>query len=147
MSVYLFPNTASLFLTVKYYPTWLPFSTWKRKALEAGELVKVMFDVPYNQVKAQMVLCFVPVINPLLIYISYTPANVKAAGTAMPSYVSTLLEEFYRNGTPLTQIDEEDIKYSAGVLYGGKLLPIRHTRAMILPTNFAFSGVRNCTLL
>lgn len=49
------PITDLLPMTVKYYPTWLPFSDWKRRALEAGKLVKVMFDYPYNKVKKAMV--------------------------------------------------------------------------------------------
>ncbi|CAL1703282.1 unnamed protein product [Somion occarium] len=79
---------------LQYYPTWLPGSGWKRNALRIRELGVAMNDTPYNMVKDKM-----------------------AEGRAKPSFVSSLLEKFYRDGN-LTSEDEEDIKCAAGVLYG-----------------------------
>lgn len=42
-------------LTVKYYPTWLPGSSWKTNALNVRVLVQRVMDVPYNMVKNKMV--------------------------------------------------------------------------------------------
>lgn len=40
---------------MKYIPTWLPFTNFKRKALVAHEAVDTMFRVPYDLVKKDVV--------------------------------------------------------------------------------------------
>jgi hypothetical protein len=40
---------------MKYIPTWLPFTTFKRKALETRKAVEVMFRLPYDFVIKDMV--------------------------------------------------------------------------------------------
>ncbi|TFK29092.1 cytochrome P450 [Coprinopsis marcescibilis] len=86
------------FPAMRHIPTWAPFSTFKRKALETRKAVEDMMDIPFELVKEDM-----------------------KTGVAIPSYTSTLLES-RRNpedGTVNSE-DEEDIKGSAGTLYAGK---------------------------
>ncbi|KAL4254416.1 cytochrome P450 family protein [Abortiporus biennis] len=80
---------------LKYWPTWLPGSSWKTNALSIRKLGKDMTDIPYDMVKQKM-----------------------AAGTAKPSMVSSLIEEFTQKEGGLTAEDENDIKGAAAVLYG-----------------------------
>jgi hypothetical protein len=47
---------------------------------------------------------------------------VKAAGTAIPSFTSTLISDNLAAGTSPVH-DEEDIKGVAGTLYGGAFFP------------------------
>ncbi|KAL4245440.1 cytochrome P450 family protein [Abortiporus biennis] len=82
------------FPILKHYPLWLPGSAFKHNAARVKVLVRRLMDVPYDMVKEKM-----------------------ASGTAWPSYVSNLLEDFYRRGVELTHQDVEDIKCSAGALY------------------------------
>jgi hypothetical protein len=39
---------------VKYWPTWMPLSGWKRHAMYTKSLVQQMFDIPYNYAKTQL---------------------------------------------------------------------------------------------
>lgn len=43
------------FPSMKYLPTWLPFTNFKRNALETRKAVEVMFRVPYDLVIKDMV--------------------------------------------------------------------------------------------
>jgi len=47
---------------VKYWPTWMPFSDFKKHAVSTRALVDDLMNVPYNWVKGRMVgstNCFV----------------------------------------------------------------------------------------
>jgi len=40
---------------VKYWPTWMPFSDFKKHAVYTRALVADLLNVPYNWVKGRMV--------------------------------------------------------------------------------------------
>ncbi|KAI0045176.1 cytochrome P450 [Auriscalpium vulgare] len=78
------------FPALKYIPSWMPGAGFKRRALETREKVQQMLDAPFRMVQRRM-----------------------AAGTAIPSFTSSLLVQSSSIGIA----DEEDIKGAAGVLY------------------------------
>ncbi|KAF8646264.1 hypothetical protein AX16_007304 [Volvariella volvacea WC 439] len=80
---------------MKHIPTWAPFSTFKRNALLTREAVDKMMSIPFEMVKNEM-----------------------KAGSAIPSFTSTLLESCRLPGEEyVTPEDEADIKGAAGTLY------------------------------
>jgi len=78
---------------LRYMPTWLPGSAWKRKALDVRRLMQDVMHIPYEHTKQAV-----------------------AAGTAGPSFLTTLLEETSEKGS-LTPEDERAMKGIASVLY------------------------------
>lgn len=50
---------SSAFRAVKYWPTWAPFSGFKKHALYTRSLVERFFDEPYQWVKTRMVNFYV----------------------------------------------------------------------------------------
>ncbi|EDR09464.1 uncharacterized protein LACBIDRAFT_190116 [Laccaria bicolor S238N-H82] len=82
------------FPVMRHIPSWVPFASFKRRALETRKVVDDMMDIPYELVKANM-----------------------RKGVAVPCYTSNLLEaqRNSQDGT-LSFEDEEDIKGSAGTL-------------------------------
>ncbi|EAU87749.2 cytochrome P450 [Coprinopsis cinerea okayama7 len=88
------------FPVMRHIPTWAPFSSFKRKALETRKAVEDMMEIPFQLVKQEM-----------------------KSGVAIPSYTSSLLES-RRNPEDgsVDAEDEEDIKGSAGTLYAGESL-------------------------
>lgn len=79
----------NVFPILKYVPAWLPGAQFKRDAL-FGKLLGIrMRNAPYTMVKERM-----------------------AAGTAVPSLISSMIEE-----SPSSGIDEEVIKNCGGVIY------------------------------
>ncbi|KAF9812881.1 hypothetical protein IEO21_05932 [Rhodonia placenta] len=84
------------FPLLKHIPLWMPGSGFKRRAFEIRDVVRKMLDTPYEMVKDAM-----------------------KSGTASPCLTATLLEEVLSERAP-TREDEDDIKGTAGVLYGGK---------------------------
>lgn len=82
------------FPILKHYPTWLPGSGFKLRALAVRSHVERLLNVPYNMVKSKM-----------------------DSGVARPSVTSTLLEECFRSGGPSPE-EESHIKGLAGTLYG-----------------------------
>ncbi|KAF5325955.1 hypothetical protein D9611_000766 [Ephemerocybe angulata] len=83
------------FPALRHIPTWAPFVSFKKQALETREAVNAMMAVPYELVKSEM-----------------------KTGVAIPSYTSSLLESRANplDGSVLPE-DEEDIRGSAGTLY------------------------------
>ncbi|KAF9782612.1 cytochrome P450 [Thelephora terrestris] len=77
--------------SLRYVPDWFPGTGWKVKAKRFSQLLLDMANIPNQLVKDQM-----------------------AAGTAIPSYTSQLLES--KNITPE---DDYNIKWSAASLYSG----------------------------
>ncbi|ETW79741.1 cytochrome P450 monooxygenase 105 [Heterobasidion irregulare TC 32-1] len=80
--------------SVKYLPSWMPGAGFKRHASKTRVKVHRMIDAPFQMVKRTM-----------------------AAGTAIPSFTSSLLVD-KESGNPTDLKEEEDIKAAAGVLYG-----------------------------
>ncbi|TFK37580.1 cytochrome P450 [Crucibulum laeve] len=81
------------FPSMRHIPTWAPFASFKRDALEVCKAVDEMMDIPFERVKADLKL-----------------------GNAVPSYTSTLLGLHNLDGS-ISPEDEEDIKGSAGTLF------------------------------
>ncbi|KAF7759803.1 hypothetical protein Agabi119p4_11498 [Agaricus bisporus var. burnettii] len=82
------------FPSMKYLPTWLPFTNFKRNALETRKAVEVMFRVPYDLVIKDM-----------------------RDGGGGQSYVSTLVEKLSNVEGHVSPEDRSDIQGSAGTLY------------------------------
>ncbi|THH28972.1 hypothetical protein EUX98_g5215 [Antrodiella citrinella] len=84
------------FPILKHYPTWLPGSAFKIRAINAAKLLRTMHDVPYNEIKYQL-----------------------KHGNPQLSFTSTLLDSYFHDGKfgTLTEQDEKDIKGSARTLY------------------------------
>ncbi|OSX56954.1 hypothetical protein POSPLADRAFT_1158493 [Postia placenta MAD-698-R-SB12] len=83
-----------LFPFLKHIPLWMPGSGFKSRAFEIRDLVRKMLDTPFEMVKDAM-----------------------KSGTASPCLTATLLEEVLSKRAPTAE-DEDDIKGTAGVLYG-----------------------------
>ncbi|KAF8889423.1 cytochrome P450 [Gymnopilus junonius] len=75
---------------LRYVPAWMPGAGFKKIATSWAQTLNTMVDMPYEYVKKQI-----------------------AAGTAEVSFTFQLLE------SNTTAEEEEDIKWSAGSLYGG----------------------------
>lgn len=82
------------FPALRHIPTWMPGAGFKRHALRTRIKVRNMHDTPYEMVR-----------------------KATAAGTAIPSFTSTLISDNLAAGTSPVH-DEEDIKGVAGTLYG-----------------------------
>ncbi|OCH95986.1 cytochrome P450 [Obba rivulosa] len=78
-----------VFPILKYVPSWMPGTEWKKKAVAWRAKIDEMCDLPYNFVREQM-----------------------AAGTARPSFVTSALEE----GISFER--ERIVKNAASSLYG-----------------------------
>ncbi|KAG7447172.1 cytochrome P450 [Guyanagaster necrorhizus] len=81
------------FPIMRHIPTWVPFSRFKRDALQVKAAVDQMMSIPYERVKEEMSL-----------------------GTAVSSLTSRLIETHLTAGS-FSHEDEEDIKGVAGTLY------------------------------
>lgn len=53
---------ARLVCYLRHIPTWAPFSSFKKQALETRHAVEAMMDVPYELVKSEMV-CIHPLFH------------------------------------------------------------------------------------
>ena len=108
---------------VKHVTTWMPGAGWKRKGERYRANMEQMRAVPHQFVKDQMV-GFTP--NAPQMYRSawadVLPSFVQAAGTALPSFTSTMLA-----GNP-PPIEEYRIKMSAASIYSGGADTVRCTR-------------------
>ncbi|GBE82456.1 Multifunctional cytochrome P450 monooxygenase af510 [Sparassis crispa] len=82
------------FPALKFLPSWMPGGSFQKEAARVRILVRKLLDMPYDMVKSAL-----------------------AAGTAVPSLTSSLLEQAITEGK-LTDEEEEDIKGTAGVLFG-----------------------------
>jgi len=86
------------FPILKHWPTWMPFSGFKRHALYTRTLVQSMLSIPYQHVKTQM-----------------------ANGTSSSCVVADLLEILNSQKTgmesPTEILDDEDVKHIGGGLY------------------------------
>ncbi|KAI0782080.1 cytochrome P450 monooxygenase [Abortiporus biennis] len=82
------------FPILQYWPTWMPFSGWKRKALAIRNLAKAQINTPYNMVKDKM-----------------------ANGSARPCMVSDLIDELNQKDGGMNAEDDMDVKYATGILY------------------------------
>jgi len=81
------------FPALRHIPTWMPGAGFKRHALRTRVKVRTMHDTPYEMVR-----------------------KATAAGTAIPSFTSSLISDNLAAGqSPIH--DEEDIKGVAGTLY------------------------------
>lgn len=90
----------------------MPGAGFKRHALRTRAKVRNMHDAPYEMVRKTIVRCESPIDT-------YSHSHlVKAAGTAIPSFTSTLISDNLSAGKCPVH-DEEDIKGVAGTLYGG----------------------------
>jgi hypothetical protein len=48
-------NSPTLFISVKYIPTWFPGAGFKREAISISKDVEAMLTAPFEMVKNQMV--------------------------------------------------------------------------------------------
>ncbi|KAF8513275.1 cytochrome P450 [Gautieria morchelliformis] len=76
---------------LKHVPAWFPGASFKRKANAWRKLSRDLIERPFEAVKRKM-----------------------AAGTALPSFTSTLLEESFH---PDAKIDEETVQNTAAMAY------------------------------
>ncbi|KAI0824640.1 cytochrome P450 [Trametes gibbosa] len=81
---------ADTFPFLRFIPSWLPGTQWKRKVAEQAETFERMIDLPFEWTKAQI-----------------------KAGVALPSFTSELLE------TNAGKNNEDLIKMAAVALYAG----------------------------
>ncbi|OBZ78535.1 O-methylsterigmatocystin oxidoreductase [Grifola frondosa] len=79
---------------LKELPAWFPGCGFKRQALDVRPHIRVFLDMPFQMVKDAM-----------------------ATGITIPSMTATLIEKCSGN-EGISEEDEEDIKGTAGVLYG-----------------------------
>ncbi|TFY56485.1 hypothetical protein EVJ58_g7613 [Rhodofomes roseus] len=75
---------------LRYMPTWLPGSAWKRRALDIRQLMQDVMCIPYEKTKRAM-----------------------AAGTAAPSFLTALLEEM--SETRKGELSAEDERAMQGI--------------------------------
>ncbi|KAI0061729.1 cytochrome P450 [Artomyces pyxidatus] len=80
-------NLVDIFPILKFVPSWFPGAAYKRAAMYSRKLSEKMRNGPYTMVKERM-----------------------AAGTAVPSMVSSLLEEKYSNES----VNAEDLIKNCG---------------------------------
>lgn len=80
---------------LKHMPDWFPGAGFKRKAAMWKQVIEESVDMPYNALKD----------------------NIRA-GTAVPSFCSTLLEE---DGKLATELEEFDIKWTANSMYASSI--------------------------
>ncbi|KAJ8086182.1 hypothetical protein PM082_005005 [Marasmius tenuissimus] len=90
-----------VFPPLRHIPNWFPGARFKRTAKEWASTLTEMVEQPHNYVKQQI-----------------------AAGTAMPSFSSSLLQN-----KSLTEEEEFDLKWSTASLYSGKLEPALSSRS------------------
>ncbi|KAG6330774.1 hypothetical protein ID866_8315 [Astraeus odoratus] len=76
---------------MKYLPSWLPGTGFKRKSKEYAAVIHDLVEIPYNWVKAEL-----------------------AAGTALPSLAARLLS----GGDP-SEEHEDSVKWASATLYQG----------------------------
>ncbi|KAF9228300.1 cytochrome P450 [Gyrodon lividus] len=88
------PYLVEFFSFLKYYPSWLPFGKFQKIAQEGRLAGEQMRDIPFSMVLSEM-----------------------AAGTAAPSFVSTLLNELPSEEMPDSP-SASMIRDTAGVMYG-----------------------------
>lgn len=93
---------------VRYVPDWFPGASFKRKAKKWHASLNEMADRPFEYVKKQMV----SVIHGRTKL--YPLNSIQAAGTALPSFASELLD----SGKELSEEELQDIKWSAFTVYG-----------------------------
>ena len=101
-----------VFPILKHVPAWFPGAGWKRTGEIFKQTLHDMADVPFRFVQEQMVRC-------LSIFRRREAVQIylfllQAAGTAVPSYTSELLDK-----NDLDPETEWNIKWSAASLYAG----------------------------
>ncbi|EPS94406.1 hypothetical protein FOMPIDRAFT_62440 [Fomitopsis schrenkii] len=87
---------ADMLPPLKHIPAWMPGAGFKRAALKTRELVWQAHHLPYRMTREAM-----------------------ASGNAQPSFVTNLVEEAEKAGR--LHEEEEEIIYTAGVIYVGEL--------------------------
>ena len=96
---------------VRYNPEWFPGGGWKKLVSEQRETFLATVNLPHMWVREQMVGRRIRMVKNRRVLMS--PYHKQAAGTAPPSFSSTLLEG---NTDPER---EHLIKMTATALYGG----------------------------
>ncbi|THH08770.1 hypothetical protein EW145_g2477 [Phellinidium pouzarii] len=95
-----------LFPVLQYIPSWFPGARFKRKAKITHAVGKQMVDEPYDKVKEE-----------------------RASGTAQPSLLNTLLED-YENTYTIDYEHELNMKFATGAMFGGETFsPGSHNRS------------------
>ena len=105
------------FVTVKYYPTWLPGAGFKTKLLKSRALLQDMLNIQYNNIRKVLVRHSI-----VSAYRSLTFSQ-ESGGAQRSSFAANLLEVHIRDGC-LSAEDNRDIKGASGTLYAGKGPPI-----------------------
>ena len=102
---------------VKYLPAWFPGAGFLQKAAAWKETIVDSVDFPFSLLKARMV--FLPDFAHICASLSsgLLPQN---AGTAPPSFCSTLLQES-DPAIAAFAIDEFDIKWTANSMYAASM--------------------------
>lgn len=95
-------------------PDWFPGAGFKRKAAMWKQVIEESVDMPYNALKDNIVRFRVCGDSPELM----SGLSVQRAGTAVPSFCSTLLEE---DGKLATELEEFDIKWTANSMYASSI--------------------------
>jgi hypothetical protein len=103
---------------VKHLPVWFPGAGFLRKAATWKEIVIDSVDFPFSLLKANMV-------RPRDIQLHRCIYNVPSpqnAGTAPPSYCSTLLQESHPAvSESALSIEEFDVKWTANSMFAGSM--------------------------
>ena len=101
-------------LTVKYVPAWFPGAGFKKRIETTRTHIESMKDVPFERVRAERVGHS---------FIQSSQYNVsqarKKAGTAKPSLIGNLMDEYEASGT-LDPEHEYELKLIGAVMYAGK---------------------------
>lgn len=125
-------------LLVKYLPVWFPGANFRRFAMDGKLVIQEARIMPFDYTKNSRVCPFLFVLKEWLELLI-----VQAAGTATPSFVSSLLDEYEKENYTDPEI-VEDIKNVAGNIYSGMLhlcCP-RH-----IAYNFVVAGVETVSIL
>lgn len=97
---------------------------FKVNALKTRKAVEAMMNIPFDQVKEDMVRTFKNLCGVKI----HKNSFIQKSGKAVPCYISTLLDAHRDHSGFISPEDEEDIKGSAGTLFAGKshssLLPL-----------------------
>ena len=102
------------YITVKYYPSWLPGGGFKKDAAEAQLLYQRLRYTPFDMVRSQMVRFSA---SGRYRESPYSCPHIKAAGTASPSFISTLLSQLPPNEDSEHSHQAGLIRDAAAVMY------------------------------
>ena len=101
-------------IPVKYWPTFLPGSRFKRQALETRKLVRKMITEPFQMVKDAIVRQ-----NSIHIVWCLKWYIMQVTGTAVPSFTAELLTKTDVSHKRIME-DDNDIMGAAGGLFAGE---------------------------